>query len=193
MSTENSQRLRLLQLEQCNLTGYHVAALMRSMCRGLETGAGRPLSLNVSNNRLEQGNGDIVMAIQENCTPHQLSMRMVNYNTESRFRQLLQALRANTSIKTLDISKASLPKDADEDTCLALRSLFEHNSTLVELDISGEQAHLETTRFGIGLSSALTGLQSNRALKVLKIEHQSLGMEGANTLASVMKENKGLE
>lgn len=173
------------------MTGAHVALLMRSMCR--EPGKARVLRLHVSANRLEKGNSDIVKAIEDNMTPTHLTMRMVEYGTESRFRQLLQALRKNTTIRSLDISKASLPNDASDETCQALQSLFEDNSTLEELDISGEHAHLEIARFGIGLSDALSGLKKNRALKVLKIEYQNLGLHGANTLASVLEENRTLQ
>lgn len=186
-----SEGLYCLQMDQCNLTGAHVALLMRSMCR--HPGEARNLHLHVSANRLEKGNSDIVKAIEESTTPTHLTMRMVEYGTESRFRQLLQALRTNTTIRCLDISKASLPGDAGEDTCKALQSLFEDNKTLEELDISGEHAHLEIARFGIGLSFALMGLKKNTALKVLKIEYQNLGLEGANTLSSVLEENETLE
>ena len=47
-------------------------------------------------------------------------------------------------------------------------------------------------RFGIGLNHGLTGLKENTALKVLRIEYQNLGMEGANTLSSVLEHNKHL-
>jgi hypothetical protein len=185
-----SSGLYCLQMDQCNLTGAHVALLMRSMCR--TPGEARNLHLHVSANRLEKGNSEIVKAIEESMTPTHLTMRMVEYRTESRFRQLLQALRTNTTIRCLDISKASLPGDAGDDTCKALQSLFENNKTLEELDISGEQAHLEVARFGIGLSYALMGLKKNTALRVLKIEYQNLGLEGANTLSSVLEENNTL-
>lgn len=191
LASETSSRLCLLQVEQCNLTGAHVALLMRSMCH--TQGAGRRLHLHVSGNRLEKGNNEVVKAIEENLTPTHLTMRMVEYGTESRFRQLLLALRVNTTIKCLDISKASLPGDAGDDTCRALQSLFEENTTLEELDISGEQAHLEVARFGIGLNLALMGLKKNKALKVLKIEYQNLGLEGSNTLSSVLEENRTLQ
>jgi hypothetical protein len=155
-------------------------------------GEARNLQLHVSANRLEKGNSEIVKAIEENRTPSHLTMRMVEYQTESRFKQLLEALRENSTIRSLDISKASLPYDAGDDTCEALRLLFEENETLEELDISGEHAHLEIARFGIGLNSALNGLKKNKALKVLKIEYQNLGLEGANTLSSVLEENETL-
>jgi hypothetical protein len=163
---------------------------MRSMSR--TAGKARSLHLDVSANRLEKGNSEIVNAVEEGRTPSHLTMRMVEYQTESRFRQFLQALRVNTTICSLDISKASLPYDAGDETCEALRLLFEENTTLKELDISGEHAHLEVARFGIGLNYALTGLKKNKTLENLRIEHQNLGLEGANILSSVLEDNHTL-
>jgi len=177
-------------MDQCHLTGADVAILMRSMSRN--AGEARNLHLIVSANRLENGSSEIVKAIEENRTPSHLTMRMVEYQTETRFRQLLQALRRNTTIRSLDISKASLPYDAGDETCEALQFLFEDNETLEELDISGEHAHLEIARFGIGLNFTLNGLKKNKALKILKIEYQNLGLEGANTLSSVLEKNETL-
>jgi hypothetical protein len=185
-----SDCLHYLQMDQSHLTGADVAILMRSMSRN--AGEARNLHLIVSANRLEKGSNEIVKAIEENRTPSHLTMRMVEYQTESRFRQLLQALRRNNTIRSLDISKASLPYDAGDETCEALQLLFEDNETLEELDISGEHAHLEIARFGIGLNFALNGLKTNKALRVLKIEYQNLGLEGANTLSSVLEENETL-
>lgn len=188
--SDMSNNLHTLEMEQCNLSGSHVALLMRSMSRA--AGEARNLQLHVSANRLEKGVGEIVKAIEENHTPSHLIVRMIEFAKEDHFKQLLQALRTNTTIRSLDISKASLPYDASPETCDALRLLFAENTTLEELDISGEQAHLEVTRFGIGLNQALTGLKKNTALKVLRIEYQNLGLEGANTLSSVLEENKSL-
>jgi hypothetical protein len=188
--SDMSQSLRILEMEQCNLSGSHVALLMRSMTR--DAGVARNLQLHVSANRLEKGVGEIVKAIEENHTPSHLIVRMIEFAKEDHFKQLLEALRTNTTIRSLDISKASLPYDAGPETCDALQLLFADNTTLEELDISGEQAHLEVARFGIGLSQALTGLKKNKALKILRIEYQNLGMEGANTLSSVLEENTTL-
>ena len=185
-----SDSLHRLEMEQCNLNGSHVAVLMRSMTR--IAGEARKLKLHVSANRLEKGVGEIVKAIEENNTPSHLVVRMIEFTKEDHFRQLLQALRTNTTIRSLDISKASLPYDAGPETCDALRLLFAENTTLEELDISGEHAHLEVTRFGIGLNQALTGLKANKALKVLRIEYQNLGLEGANTLSTVLEKNSCL-
>ncbi|RFU35894.1 hypothetical protein B7463_g460, partial [Scytalidium lignicola] len=190
LTSEKSDNLRILQMDQCNLTGSHVALLMRAMTR--TAGQARKLQLHVSANRLEKGISEIVTAMRENYGPTHLVIRMIEFTKEDFFKQLLEALRSNTTIKCLDISKASLPYDAGPDTCDTLRLLFAENSTLEELDISGEHAHLEVTRFGIGLNHALTGLQNNTTLKILRIEYQNLGLEGANTLASVLAENRGL-
>lgn len=177
-------------MDQCGLNGEHVALLMHAMTK--TPGEARNLELHVSSNRLEKGIGEIVNAIETNHAPSHLFLRMIEFNKEEHFRRLLQALRTNTTIRGLDISKASLPYDAGPDTCEAMRLVFAENKTLEELDISGEQAHLEVTRFGIGLNHALTGLKNNDTLKVLRIEYQNLGLEGANTLSSVLEENKGL-
>jgi hypothetical protein len=185
-----SDNLRVLQMDQCNLNGHHVALLMHAMTR--TPGEARQLSFHVSANRLEKGVGEIVEAIQANHAPSHLFLRMIEFTKEDYFRQLLHALRTNNTIRVLDISKASLPYDAGEETCDELRLLFEENETLEDLDISGEQAHLEVTRFGIGLNYALTGLKNNTTLKILRIEYQNLGLEGANTLSDVLEENTGL-
>lgn len=186
----NSNELNLLQLEGCSLSGSDVACLMASMVP--EPGIARNLVLNVSSNKLEKGVEKIAQTISQNQTPVHLIMRMVEYHANPRFRQLLEALRHNTTIKILDMSKASLETDADTATCLTLQRVFEENDHLEELDISGEHAHLEVARFGIGLSDALIGLKNNKALRVLKIEYQQLGVEGTNALATVLLSNSTL-
>jgi len=119
-------------------------------------------------------------------------MKMVDYQKEDHFRELVRAMRRNRTLKYLDISKASLPYDASDETCEELKAMFAENKALEELDISGEHAHLEVAKFGIGLNIALTGLKENKALKVLRIEYQKLGLQGANTLSSVLEQNTSL-
>lgn len=99
---------------------------------------------------------------------------MVEYQKEDHFRELILAMKRNTTLKYLDISKASLPYDASDETCEALQQMFMENKTLEELDISGEHAHLEIAKFGIGLNHALTGLKKNSALRVLRIECKAI-------------------
>lgn len=164
---------------------------MRSMCD--TQGVARELKLFICQNRLERGNSDIAAAIRSSLTPAHLTMRMVEYEKERGFRQLLEAVRHNTTLKSLDISKASLPSEqAEDETCDTLQRMFEENTTLEELDISGEHAHLEDSRFGIGLNHALTGLRKNTALRVLRLEYQNLDVQGADTLCSVILGNDTL-
>ncbi|KAF8862036.1 RNI-like protein [Acephala macrosclerotiorum] len=190
LASEASNNLRILHLDQCNLTGTDVALLMHSMCR--KPGEVRDLELHVDSNRLERGIGEIIKAVKDQHAPTKFYMRMIEFEKEDHFRQLLKALRSNKTIRSLDISKCSLPQDANDDTCDELKLLFRDNKTLEEIDISGEQSHLETARFGIGLTYALTGLVDNTTLQMIRIEHQNLGAPGADTLSSVIERNSGL-
>lgn len=77
-----SQKLYRLQMDQCNLTGAHVALLMRAM--STEGQSPRTLQFHISANRLEKGNDEIVKAIQQSLGPSHLTMRLVDYLTEVR-------------------------------------------------------------------------------------------------------------
>ncbi|KAL1863795.1 hypothetical protein Plec18167_008020 [Paecilomyces lecythidis] len=190
LASDRSRSLRELRLDQCGLTATDVAVFLQSMSN--TNGKPRNLHLHVNENRIDSGCSFLFDTIAKNQTPTHLSMRMIDFKKEEHFAELVEALRKNSSLKYLDISKASLPYDAGPETCKALQLMFEDNQTLEELDISGEYAHLDVARFGIGLNLALTGLKKNRSLKVLRLEHQKLGLQGANTLASVLEENTSL-
>lgn len=190
LASDKSRGLRVLRLDQCGLTGEDVAMLLHSTAN--DTGAPRNLHIYVNENRLDTACSSLSDAIARNHTPSHLSMRMIDFQREEHFRELVEALRKNKTLKFLDISKASLPYDAGPETCRSLQLMLEENDTLEDLDISGESAHLDVARFGIGLNLALTGLKKNRSLKVLRIEHQRLGFQGASTLASVLEENNCL-
>lgn len=190
LASDRSSTLRELRLNQCGLTGRDVAVFLQSQHR--DHGGPRPLHIHISENRLDTGYSSLFEAIAASKTPTHMSMRMIDFKKEDHFRQLIIALQKNRSLRYLDISKASLPYDAGQETCQELQRMFEMNDTLEELDISGEYAHLDVTRFGIGLNLALTGLKKNTSLRVLKIEHQKLGLQGANTLATVLEANSTL-
>ena len=186
-----SETLRELHVDQSGVTGADIAVCFHSMTR--EPGKGRRLHLSASENRLRQGYVQLFNSIRQNHGPTRFTARMIEFERERHFRELVEALTKNTTLEALDISKASLPYDATDETCEALKTMFAQNSSLVELDISGEHAHLDSARFGIGLNLALTGLKKNKTLKRLRIEHQSLGLQGANTLAEVLEQNDALE
>lgn len=188
LASDRSKHLRVLRLDQCGLNGEDVALLLHSM----SVRESRNLHLHVNENRIDNNCSHLFQAISQNKTPSHMSMRMIDFKKEEHFRELIEALRKNRTLKYLDISKASLPYDAGPETCKSLQLMFEENDTLEDLNISGESAHLDVARFGIGLNLALTGLKKNTSLKVLRIEHQNLGLQGANTLASVLEENSCL-
>lgn len=190
LASSKSESLHELGLDQCGITGRDLAIFFHAMTR--EAGLARAMHISASENRLKTGYQGLFDAIGQNMTPSHLTMRMIEFEKEHHFRLLVQALQKNTTLKVLDISKASLPYDATEETCQDLQKMFERNSSLEELDISGEQAHLDSARFGIGLNLALTGLKKNTTLRILKIEHQNLGMQGATTLAEVLGANNSL-
>lgn len=185
-----SEILRDLQMNQCGLTGRDLATFFLSMTQDGQPA--RAMHVSANENRLKIGSSALFQAIGHNRGPTSLSMRMMDFEKESHFRELIRALTSNSTLRSLDISRASLPYDASVETCEALKEMFATNQSLEELDISGEQAHLDATRFGIGLNIALRGLENNKTLKLLRIEHQLLGLQGANTLAEVLRKNDAL-
>ena len=190
LRSSQSDTLRALRLDQCQLTGSDLASILIAMDRGLSRP--RKLHLFATDNRLEQHHEKLVDAIGRSITPSHMTLQMLEYSSEKHFADLIGALSKNKSLRYLDISKASLPNDASDETCEALRNMFATNKTLENLDLSGEEAHLEVANFGNGLNQALTGLKNNDTLRTLRIEHQKLGLQGASTLASVLEVNMGL-
>ncbi|KPI41653.1 uncharacterized protein AB675_9016 [Cyphellophora attinorum] len=190
LASHRSEILRELYLDQCGLTGRDLAVFFRSMVR--VPGVAREMHISANENRLKQGMSNLFKAIADNCGPSSLTMRMMDFEKEHYFRELIEALTHNTTLRSLDMAKASLPYDAGTETCEALKDMLAKNETLETLDISGEHAHLDATRFGIGLNIALRGLSHNHTLKILRIEHQSLGLQGASTLAEVIETNDSL-
>lgn len=190
LRSSQSDTLRLLHLDQCQLTGSDLASIMIAMDRGVDRV--RELHLFATDNRLEQHSEKLVDAIGRSLTPSHMTLQMLEYSNEHHFTDLIGALTKNRSLRYLDISKASLPNDASDETCESLRKMFAMNQTLEVLDLSGEEAHLEVANLGNGLNHALTGLKINDTLRSLRIEHQKLGLQGASTLASVLEVNTGL-
>ena len=190
LACRKSEILRELSLNQCGLSGRDLAVFLRSMTR--TQGEARNMKVSANENRLKQGFANLCKAIGQNYGPSSLTIRMLDFEKELHFRDLIHAMTMNTTLRSLDMAGASLPYDANNETCEALRIMFASNRTLQELDISGEHAHLDATRFGIGLNIALRGLQNNQSLRLLRIEHQNLGLQGANTLAEVIEVNSTL-
>ena len=191
LASNQSDTLRELRLDQCQLTGEDVATLVRSMNEGRRPP--RQLHLYLSENRLEIHHNKLADSLAYSDTPSHMTMQMLDYSDERNFQCLLFAVSTNKTLQYLDISRASLPFDAGKETCNQLRHMLAVNNSLEELNISGEQAHLEAVTLGSGLSRALSGLEANRSMRVFKVEHQVLGLPGANALASVLQKNPVLQ
>lgn len=185
-----STTLRDLSLDHCYLSGRDINVLMQAMTE--DAMQSRPLHLDISHNNITKEFDQLSKAISTDHTPTHVTMKAIEYRDEAIFRSLINAIRRNHSIKCLDISRGSLPSEIGEETSQALERLFEENDGLEELDISGEDSRLETSRFGAGFNRALTGLKHNKALHILRVQFQGLGLPGASILAGVLKENKVL-
>jgi len=164
---KQSKALRELRLDHCYLSGKDVAYLLHSMSES--PGIARDLHLDVSENYLEKDLSQLTKAIASGIAPSSLTIKLLEFEKESDYRNLVNALAVNNTIRHLDISRASLPCEASEETCQALERMFADNTTLEWLDISGEDSRLETTKLGVGINKALRGLQKNRTLQVLSI------------------------
>ncbi|KYG48454.1 hypothetical protein M433DRAFT_141001 [Acidomyces richmondensis BFW] len=185
-----SASLHELYIDNAFLSGGDVATVFHSLsCHSDQV---RDLHLDISQNILYKGLEEVAQAITDGLTPSHLTMRAIEWREESQFRKMLTALTANKTIRYLDMSQTALPGDASEDTCRALERLLAQNDTLLELDISGEDSRLASSRFGSGINQALTGLKRNKTMQYFRIEKQRLGLQGASTLAEVIRENKTL-
>lgn len=190
LASPQSDALHQLYLTQTGITSRDVAIFMHSMSR--TPGKARDLHLHIGQNHLHVNHRELVEAIASGLTPSHLTMRMVDYPKEDMFRELIRALTINTTIQFLDLSKVSLPYEAGSETCAELGELFAKNTTLVELDLSGEQAVLESARLGSGIIAALGRLAENRTLQSLRIELQTLGTSGAMVLSQMLHKNNTL-
>ena len=188
--SDKSEYLRFLGLDQCRLTSRDAAMLLNALGRRSEKS--KNMHINLSDNRLEEHHDALVDAIRRSYSPVRATMQMMEYKNEKNFQNLIRAFSKNSNTRVLDISKLSLPIDAGHDTCEILHQLFTQNDTLEEVDLSGEHTHIEAAQYGNGLYWALAGLKKNTTLKVLRIEHQKLGLQGASTLASVLEVNDTL-
>ena len=188
---DHSDYLRRLEINRCGLTGGQAATLLNAMDRG--AGNARNLYLNLSENYLEQQHDLLVDAVGRSCTPYNLSMQMLEYKSEENFQKLLEAFTRNDSTAILDISKTALQNDAGDVTCELLRQMFERNHTIEELNICGEHSHLEAANYGSGINKGLLGIMWNTSLRILRVEYQKLGLQGASTLASVLGVNRTLQ
>ncbi|EME81913.1 uncharacterized protein MYCFIDRAFT_10355, partial [Pseudocercospora fijiensis CIRAD86] len=185
-----SASLHELYLDNTYLSGGDIATILHSL--SWDHTSTRNMHLDFSQCLLSKGLEKVTRAIASNLTPSHLSMRAIEYKEESQFRKVITALTSNRNIRFLDMSQTALPGDAGDDTCRAIARLLSENSTITELDISGDDSRLAASKFGPGINEALAGLKKNKTIQVFRIEKQKLGFQGASTLAEVLRENRTL-
>ena len=185
-----SSSLRELHIDSNYLSGNDIATLLHSMTTN-PTHA-RELHFDVSHNYLSKGLEHVTEAVASGNAPTHLSMRAIDYKKESLFRKMISALTVNTTIRHLDMSQTALPGDASDEACRDIEKFLAQNYTILDLDISGEESRLATSRLGPGINQALRGMCLNKTMQSLKVERQKLGLQGASTLAEVLKENNTL-
>lgn len=185
-----SSSLHELYLDNAYLSGGEIATLLRSMIHG---GAShRDMHLDISQSILAKDLDHVAKAIAGDMAPSHLTMRAIEYKDEAAFRKMLNAVTVNKTIQYLDMSHTALPGIASEETCRTLERMLAENDTLLDLNVSGEDSRLATSRFGPGINDALAGLKQNRTLQTFRIEKQKLGLQGSSTLSEVLKENRTL-
>ena len=98
---------------------------------------------------------------------------------------LCKALRANSSMRRLDMSLSHLTTSH----CVCLGQLLRHpiHCQIEELDLSG----CRLTSDGVG--EVMSGLSHNHTLRVLDLSNNQVGSAGAIAIATMLKTNKSIE
>ncbi|KAH8673931.1 hypothetical protein BX600DRAFT_220405 [Xylariales sp. PMI_506] len=187
MELEESGNLKKLCLNNCGISGEIATAIL---CK---TGAGRDLHLQLNSNPLESGSTDWIDLIHENEAPRKLHLDMIQFSHEINFNRLLRAFANNDSIEFLSLVGTGPPNSSSSETPKLLSQLFETNTSLTFLDISGYSGKLEDVHLGWSLSDSLRGLKQNTTLRQLRMQNHDMGSgEDVNELCRVIAANKGL-
>ncbi|KAF3925958.1 hypothetical protein ABW20_dc0106634 [Dactylellina cionopaga] len=191
LNSPASDGLTKLNLNNCGLKAGDLAVLLGCLAR--EDGKIRNLHLYVNRLQITPDHNKLVDAIKKGLSPRYLTISNVDYPDEEMFRKLIRALSVNKTIEYLDLSRVYLPTDANADTINALGELFAKNDTLKVLNISGGYGRIEDGRLGAGLNRAFHSLDENKTLRVLKVEQQRLGPQGAMVIAKMLESNASLQ
>ncbi|KAF3272935.1 hypothetical protein TWF970_009947 [Orbilia oligospora] len=191
LASPASECLTRLNLNDCGLKAGDLAVLLGCLAR--EDGKVRNLHLFVNRLQITPDHNKLVDAIKKGLSPRYLTISNVDYPDEEMFRKLIRAITVNKTIEYLDLSRVYLPTDANNDTINAFSELFAKNETLRVLDISGGYGRIEDGRLGARLNKAFETLGHNKTLKVLKVEQQRLGPQGAMVIAKMLESNNSLQ
>ncbi|KAF3925007.1 hypothetical protein AA313_de0202942 [Arthrobotrys entomopaga] len=191
LNSPASDCLTKLNLNNCGLKAGDLAVLLGCLAR--REGEIRNLHLYVNGLQITPDHNKLVDAIKKGLSPRYMTISNVDYPDEEMFRKLIRAIAVNKTLEYLDLSRVYLPSDANADTINALSELFAKNDTLHTLNISGGYGRIEDGRLGAGLNKAFNSLNDNKTLKVLKVEQQRLGPQGAMVIAKMLEFNTSLQ
>lgn len=187
LELDESYGLRRLSLNSCAVTGELATGIF---CR---TSAGRDIHVSLNANPLEAGSTDWIDLIHGNETPTKLDLDMIQFQHESNFDNLLNALACNKTIEFLSMVGTGPPGRVTSKTYDLLSNFLEVNDSLKFLDISGYSGKLEDGHLGWGLSGALRGLKKNTTLRQLRLRNHDMGgAEDLTELCQILAANKGL-
>jgi hypothetical protein len=192
LESETSLPLKVLLLNSSSITAEDVAKLFHAMTSSqAQATSQRQLHVDVTGNHFSSIE-PITIALSRNIGPSSLSMKQLDFQDESDFVGLLQAVRTSSRLRALGIGEALFPTEISKGASEELRAMLAENSALELLDLSGENSRIESSSMGAGLGNALLGLKDNSTLKALGIRDQSLGMQGATILADILASNSSL-
>lgn len=180
--------LEILSIDDCCLNGFHFQDIFLSIYQSCND----HVHLNAGSNPICKENCSLskfYQSILQSEGPSSLSLARTEWDNTS-LSNLLDCLRANNVIRHLDLAYIQLSTKVSEDTVRKLAALFEHNKTLEELILVGEETQLGN--FGLGKLIA-QALAKNNTLKKLNVTGNLIGDTGALHLAEMLKVNKTLK
>ncbi|KAG6040421.1 hypothetical protein E4U41_000621 [Claviceps citrina] len=185
LTTDKSQSLQSLRLNNSGLTGAQIAQMFYAM------GQARPIEVHLNGCRMDEGIDELCAAIAEGYGPWCLFAQMIEFASEANYIKLLRALTVNQSIECLNLAGTSTPDAASGTACQAIADFFAKNRTVRFLDMSGFDSKLDEGRLGREFSKALFGLRMNESIEHLRVRSQMLNFN-TEDLAGVISNNKTL-
>ena len=159
-----------------NKLGIQAAVILQALTR-----SSKIKGLNLSNNNMtEQLIGDFINVIRNNSNLEKLYLS--NNNFRSSVFVILQALKEKSMLTKLHLDNNLMTGEIAGDLAAVLRN----NSSLEELCIG-------SNRLGLSAVMILQALQEHSRLKVLNLSDNNLTAHVAEKLATIIKNNSGLE
>lgn len=196
LQSPSGSKLEVLSLVRCGLAGDDLARIYATLADPFRGGfKARKMYLMIGGNRIAQGHLHLVEQISQLEGPGWLSLAGTSFNSEDAFIDLVVALKSNTSIRHLDLSKIYLPNgQATEKLCGALADLLRFNSTLQSLVLAGDEAEGglidDGARYGEHLGLILAHLSENKTIKYIDVRNNHIGDMGCLALLDYFDQSR---